>query len=141
MLGEEANCPLPISASSLPSTLPLQLQQLLDPTTPSLSPCPPPHTGSVGRTQEVIDFCAKHEIQPTIQVFPVEELNSVYEKLDQCNDTGLRYVMDIEGTLNEKAKEACRNKPAPVLSPPTGAISVGNIFTELCRLVCCCRCC
>lgn len=65
----------------------------------------------------------------------------MYEKLDQCNDTGLRYVMDIEGTLNEKAKEACRNKPAPVLSPPTGAISVGNIFTELCRLVCCCRCC
>lgn len=34
--------PLPISASSLPSTLPLQLQQLLDPTTPSLSLLPPP---------------------------------------------------------------------------------------------------
>jgi len=97
--------------------------------------------GSVQRTQDVIDFCAKHGIQPSLEVFPVEQLNSIYEKLDRCNDTGLRYVMDIEGSLKESSKEACAAAPPPELSPPTGTISICGVVSEIFKLLCCCRCC
>ena len=59
--------------------------------------------GGMVNTQEVIDLCAKHSIYPEIKVVPVWEINSVYQKLDSENKTGLRYVLDLENTLNEDA--------------------------------------
>ena len=50
--------------------------------------------GGMVNTQEVIDLCAKHSIYPEIKVVPVWEINSVYQKLDSENKTGLRYVLD-----------------------------------------------
>jgi uncharacterized zinc-type alcohol dehydrogenase-like protein len=64
--------------------------------------------GGIRNTQEVIDLCAKANIQMDTKVVSASEVNSIMEKLDTENDTGMRYVIDIE-TL----KEDCGVAPPP----------------------------
>jgi hypothetical protein len=67
--------------------------------------------GGIASTQEVIDLCDRKQIYPQAQVIGVEQLNSVYEKLANNNDKGVRYVLDLEGTLNEDAFAKCVAPP------------------------------
>jgi len=92
--------------------------------------------GGMVNTQEVMDLCAKNNIVPKIKVFPVWELNSVYELLDSNNDEGIRYVMDIQGTLNEAAAEKCESVAAPKLSPAHSPFSKWSIVKELSWFIC-----
>merc|ERR1712014_139225 len=64
--------------------------------------------GGIRNTQEVIDLCGKANIQMDTKVVSASEVNSIMEKLDTENDTGMRYVIDIE-TL----KEDCGVAPPP----------------------------
>jgi len=50
--------------------------------------------GSVRETQEVLQFCAEHDVAPDIQVIRVEELNDAYHKVEK-GDVRYRYVIDI----------------------------------------------
>ncbi len=52
--------------------------------------------GGMKNTQAVMDLCAKHNIYPEIKVIPVWEINNVFERLDNNNDSGERYVIDIQ---------------------------------------------
>ncbi len=98
--------------------------------------------GGIRATQEVIDLCNKHQIFPEIEVMPCSALNSIYEKLDSSNETGVRYVLDIENTLNERTMAECEGKPAPVLQPAVnGGLSLGSILSDAMRLFCCCKWC
>ena len=96
--------------------------------------------GGIINTQEVIDLCAQHNIRPEISIFPAHEINEVYTKLDSNNDAGLRYVMDIENTLNEDTLLKC-TAAAPTIKPATGTISCCACCSECCWLVCCCKAC
>jgi D-arabinose 1-dehydrogenase-like Zn-dependent alcohol dehydrogenase len=78
--------------------------------------------GGIQATQDVINLCAEHSIYPDIKVVPVDELNSIYEKLDGNNDEGIRYVLDIANTLNENT-ELKYNAEAPKLGAFSGGIS------------------
>merc|ERR1712032_972521 len=96
--------------------------------------------GGTLNTQEVVDLCAKENIVPEYEVVPVHEINAVYEKLDQSNDKGLRYVLDI-GTLSSETEAKC-TLPPPKLQPPN-SISMcgvfGSMYSQLmARIVCCC---
>mmetsp|Transcript_19957 Transcript_19957/g.67109 ORF Transcript_19957/g.67109 Transcript_19957/m.67109 type:complete len:443 (+) Transcript_19957:97-1425(+) len=64
--------------------------------------------GGMALLQECLDFCGKHRVLPETKTVPVWEVNQVFELLDAGNDSGLRYVLDIESTLNE----ACFDRPA-----------------------------
>tara|TARA_B100000524_G_scaffold175923_1_gene90426 strand:- start:717 stop:1505 length:789 start_codon:yes stop_codon:yes gene_type:complete len=90
--------------------------------------------GSIKRTQEVVDFCDTHQITPEIEVFPAHELNSVYQKLDESNETGLRYVMDIVSTFNKDTAERC-TAPPPQLGPFQNLLSVFAIVQEMFKLI------
>lgn len=90
--------------------------------------------GSIGRTQEVIDFCSEHKITPDIELFPAHELNGVLQKLDEANETGLRYVMDIVGTLNKGTAALC-TAPPPKLGPFMNLLSIVAIVQELFKLI------
>jgi len=90
----------------------------------------PSAIGSIARTQEVIDFCAEHNITPDIEIFPAEQLNEVYTKLDASNETGLRYVMDIANTLNEETEAKC-TLPPPTLAAPEKPMTVWNFIPEI----------
>jgi uncharacterized zinc-type alcohol dehydrogenase-like protein len=45
-------------------------------------------------TQEVLDFCAKHEIGPEIELINIEEVNDAYDKVEK-GDVRFRYVINM----------------------------------------------
>mmetsp|Transcript_82760 Transcript_82760/g.229753 ORF Transcript_82760/g.229753 Transcript_82760/m.229753 type:complete len:449 (-) Transcript_82760:327-1673(-) len=100
--------------------------------------------GGIANTQEVINLCDKTEpkILPSIQLMPVSELSQIYEKLDGSNDAGVRYVLDLQGTLNEEAFTECTGPP-PQLQEPAKPFTFGAIFGACCSLFwgeCSCSC-
>jgi len=50
--------------------------------------------GNLADTQEVLDFCAKHEIGPDIELINIEEVNDAYDKVEQA-DVRFRYVINM----------------------------------------------
>ncbi|KAL3741675.1 hypothetical protein ACJRO7_017184 [Eucalyptus globulus] len=54
--------------------------------------------GGTKRTQEMLEFCAEHEIHPEIEVIPIQYSNEALERL-QKNDVKYRFVIDIENSL------------------------------------------
>ena len=56
--------------------------------------------GNIAETQEVLDFCAGHNIGPDIQIIQIEEINDAYKKVE-AGDVRFRYVIDI-ASLNKR---------------------------------------
>ncbi|MEJ0038984.1 MAG: NAD(P)-dependent alcohol dehydrogenase [Gammaproteobacteria bacterium] len=50
--------------------------------------------GSMRETQEMLDFCAKHEIAPEIEVIPPADINAAYERVMK-SDVRYRFVIDM----------------------------------------------
>lgn len=50
--------------------------------------------GSILETQEMLDFCAKHNITPEIEVVSPEEVNVAYERVAK-SDVRYRFVIDM----------------------------------------------
>ena len=50
--------------------------------------------GSIGETQEMLDFCAEHGIASDIELIRVEQINEAYERMLK-NDVRYRFVIDI----------------------------------------------
>jgi uncharacterized zinc-type alcohol dehydrogenase-like protein len=51
--------------------------------------------GGIPETQEMLDFCAKHEIYPECETIRIEQVNEAYERLLK-NDVRYRFVIDME---------------------------------------------
>ena len=54
--------------------------------------------GGMNETQEMIDFAAKHNITPDIEVVPMNYVNTALERLSK-GDVRYRFVIDIGNTL------------------------------------------
>jgi len=50
--------------------------------------------GGTKATQEMIDFCCEKGIYPAIQVIPATDIIATLKKLDEKNDSVVRYVID-----------------------------------------------
>ncbi len=50
--------------------------------------------GGIAETQEMLDFCAKHEIMSDVEVIPVTKVNESYERMLK-GDVKYRFVIDI----------------------------------------------
>ena len=50
--------------------------------------------GGIAETQEVLDFCAKHNIASTIKIIPIDELNEAFSEIDK-GEIDFRYVIDM----------------------------------------------
>ena len=50
--------------------------------------------GSVAETQEVLDFCAEHGIQPWIELIKIQDVNTAVERLKKA-DVRFRFVIDM----------------------------------------------
>jgi len=57
-------------------------------------------------------------------------VNEVFEKLEKSNDAGVRYVMDIENTLNEETESKCTHPPPALSENFTGGLSVKASLKE-----------
>ena len=54
--------------------------------------------GGIRQTQEMLDFCAEHNITSDIELIPAQRINEAYERLLR-SDVKYRFVIDI-ATLN-----------------------------------------
>jgi uncharacterized zinc-type alcohol dehydrogenase-like protein len=50
--------------------------------------------GSIAETQEILDFCAEHDVTPDIEIIPIDRINEAYERVEQ-GDVRFRYVIDM----------------------------------------------
>ncbi|HSA60306.1 MAG TPA: NAD(P)-dependent alcohol dehydrogenase [bacterium] len=51
--------------------------------------------GGIAETQEMLDFCGKHEIASEIETIPIQKVNEAYERTIQ-GDVRYRFVIDLE---------------------------------------------
>ncbi|XP_070031469.1 8-hydroxygeraniol dehydrogenase-like isoform X4 [Nicotiana tomentosiformis] len=56
--------------------------------------------GGIKETQEMVDFAAKHNITPDVEVVPMDYVNTALERLAK-SDVKYRFVLDIGNTLNK----------------------------------------
>lgn len=50
--------------------------------------------GSIADTQEVLDFCAQHNILPEVEMIAIQDINEAFEKLKD-EEVRFRYVIDM----------------------------------------------
>jgi uncharacterized zinc-type alcohol dehydrogenase-like protein len=50
--------------------------------------------GGIKETQEMPDFCAKHEIVSDTELIPIDQINNAYERLLK-SDVKYRFVIDL----------------------------------------------
>jgi uncharacterized zinc-type alcohol dehydrogenase-like protein len=51
--------------------------------------------GGIQETQEMLDFCAEHGIVSEIELIPVQQVNTAYERMLK-NDVRYRFVLDMK---------------------------------------------
>jgi uncharacterized zinc-type alcohol dehydrogenase-like protein len=51
--------------------------------------------GGIAETQEMLDFCGRHNVTPEIEVIPVDKVNEAYERILK-SDVRYRFVMDMK---------------------------------------------
>ena len=61
--------------------------------------------GSIGETQEMLDFCAEHGIAPEIEMIAADEINEAYERVLK-SDVRYRFVIDTKTLETETAPAA-----------------------------------
>ena len=50
--------------------------------------------GGIPETQEMLDYCARHEIGADVEVIPIQKVNEAYERMIR-NDVRYRFVIDL----------------------------------------------
>jgi uncharacterized zinc-type alcohol dehydrogenase-like protein len=50
--------------------------------------------GGIQETQEMLDFCAQHQIVSDIEMIPMNDINQAYERMQQ-SDVKYRFVIDM----------------------------------------------
>jgi alcohol dehydrogenase (NADP+) len=57
--------------------------------------------GSIGETQEMLDYCAENKILSEVEIIPIERIAEAYERTVK-SDVRYRFVIDINSLKNEK---------------------------------------
>ena len=65
--------------------------------------------GGIAETQEVLDFCGKHNIGSEIQVISIEDVNAAFQKVDR-GEVDFRYVIDMSTLHGKQADESLAAK-------------------------------
>ena len=50
--------------------------------------------GGIAETQEMLDFCGKHEITSDVEVIPIQKINEAYERMVR-SDVKYRFSIDM----------------------------------------------
>ena len=57
--------------------------------------------GGIAETQEMLDFCAKHNIKSDIELINIQDINKAYERMDRA-DVRYRFVIDMASLQTAK---------------------------------------
>lgn len=58
--------------------------------------------GGIKETQEMLDFCAEHNITSDIEIIPMHEINEAYDRMLK-SDVKYRFVVDLKSLKSESA--------------------------------------
>jgi uncharacterized zinc-type alcohol dehydrogenase-like protein len=58
--------------------------------------------GGIAETQEMLDFCAQHGITSEIEVIPMQQINTAYERMLK-SDVKYRFVVDLASLKTQQA--------------------------------------
>ncbi|MNH26071.1 Aldehyde reductase YahK [compost metagenome] len=50
--------------------------------------------GGIQATQELLDFCAEHQVLPSCEMIAIQDINVAFERM-QANDVKYRFVIDM----------------------------------------------
>ena len=64
--------------------------------------------GGIAETQEMLDFCAEHDVAPEIEVIAADYVNEAYERV-LASDVRYRFVIDTESLRCRLSR--CRSTP------------------------------
>jgi uncharacterized zinc-type alcohol dehydrogenase-like protein len=56
--------------------------------------------GGIAETQEMLDFCAEHNISSDIELIPIQKINEAYERMLK-SDVKYRFVIDMASLQSE----------------------------------------
>ena len=56
--------------------------------------------GGIAETQEMLDFCGKHNITADVEVIPIQKVNEAYERLLK-SDVKYRFSIDMASLKSE----------------------------------------
>lgn len=56
--------------------------------------------GGMKETQEMLDFCAKHNITSEVEVIPMDYINTAMERIVK-SDVKYRFVIDVANSLSK----------------------------------------
>lgn len=59
--------------------------------------------GGVPETQEMLDYCAKHNIVSDVEVIPIQQINEAFERVLK-SDVKYRFVIDMSSLKNEDGR-------------------------------------
>lgn len=65
--------------------------------------------GGIQETQEMLDFCGKHNITAEIELIPIQKINAAYERMIK-SDVHYRFVIDIASLRQECFCESTSSK-------------------------------
>ncbi|WP_345949234.1 NAD(P)-dependent alcohol dehydrogenase [Mucilaginibacter sp. PAMB04274] len=57
--------------------------------------------GGIAETQEVLDFCAEHNILPETEIIKIQDINNAFDKM-QDQEVHYRYVIDMQSLKEEE---------------------------------------
>lgn len=56
--------------------------------------------GGIAETQEMLDFCARHDVLSDVELIPIQKINEAYERLIK-GDVKYRFVIDMNTLVSE----------------------------------------
>jgi uncharacterized zinc-type alcohol dehydrogenase-like protein len=56
--------------------------------------------GGIAETQEMLDFCGKHNITADVEVIPIQKVNQAYDRLAK-SDVKYRFCIDMASLKSE----------------------------------------
>ena len=57
--------------------------------------------GRILETQQMLDFCSKHNIQCNIELIPIQKVNEAYERILN-SDVRYQFVIDLKSLTKNK---------------------------------------
>jgi uncharacterized zinc-type alcohol dehydrogenase-like protein len=57
--------------------------------------------GSIAETQEILDFCAEHDIAPEVEMIKMQDINDAFDKM-MDKEVRFRYVIDMASLKDEE---------------------------------------
>ena len=56
--------------------------------------------GGIAETQEMLDFCGKHNITADVEIIPIQKVNEAYERMPK-SDVKYRFSIDMASLKSE----------------------------------------